>query len=333
MPSPDVSSSNTYTVSPFGVDIIHSQIEANQIPPECSAREHMGELMQAGDNEAIQDLYAAVETVAQVVDIRQETEDGMLELVDIFTAEQIQNMSERIKDYLGSDVKTYLENITAPPGYPYYVGRLATYFMRADDEVTTSFGAFETRHTDPKPNGVGPYETNSRFYANFANEELLSQLKSYYQAKFDVTLVGPQKRIDGGLMSWERGIAECQFLVLDYIRDQLVAGPRVSASSHETMTLEDIEKNLFNLLVNQHQVVAEVNTINPLLAHELNQALNGLKDFTLEVMHRGRLGLIRYQKEPAKARAAILRAEGFMLQAAGMAEVRADQEDIPILDF
>lgn len=318
----------------FGIEIARSQIEANEVPPEQSARETLAQHILAEDVEAISELTKAVNEVSKVVTVTQETEDGTLELTDIFTAGQIQDMSQRIHDYLGTDLETHLSELRAAPGYPFYVSRLAMYFSASNDDVTQAFGAFEDKHTYPaSPRATGPRENNSREYANFANDELLRQFATFYQAQFDIRLVGPTKVVEGSRVSWQRGIAECQFLVLDYMRDQLISGPRVATQNREAMTQEDIESNLLTLIRNKRQIVAEASSVHQLLAKQLSFRLDELGGLTVNVMHRGRSGVPRFKREPARARAAINEIESLMLQAVAMAETRIDQEDIPVLDI
>lgn len=320
--------------STFGIEIIHSQVEANQAPPDMSAREALADSMTCGDTQRQWDIQHAIQQVSQVVRVWQRTDDAeILDIQDIFTAEQLIAMDSRIQDYLGMDIDSHLETLSAPGGYPFYVGRLAMYFTSSDDEVTSRFSNFEDRHSSRDPKSRGPFEANSREYANFANQELLQQFEAFYQVKFNVDLIGPTKPVGGGRVSWERGIAECQFLVLDYIRDQLITGPRVSPVAGETMTLEDIGANLTTLLSNRRRLFEQTAAISPLLAADLDDAINGLNPFVVEEMHRGRMGTLRYVKEPVSARRAILAAESILLHAASLAESRHDQEDIPILDL
>jgi hypothetical protein len=136
-------------------------------------------------------------------------------------------------------------------------------------------------------------------------------------------------------VSWERGVAECQFLVLDYVRDELALNSRSSAQRNEAavMSIEDVEYNLVHLTVNRTQVVQEVQTINPMLAAQLDTAIGSLPQFTVEVFHRGRLGVPMFRKYPEKARKAIEKVELLLVQAAALAATMENQEDIPILEL
>ncbi|MEI9914177.1 MAG: hypothetical protein WDN66_04355 [Candidatus Saccharibacteria bacterium] len=143
-----------------------------------------------------------------------ETEDETEDIADIFTAEQICDMAGRIDGYLGMGVEEHLRHLEAPKGYEFYVGRLAAHFIATDRSITSSFSSFERRHTDPVDKATGPLEHNSREYANTAKEVIAKQFEEYYQPDFAISLVGPRKAVGSGRESWERGISECQFLVM-----------------------------------------------------------------------------------------------------------------------
>jgi len=317
----------------FGIHLDHTRLEPNEYPPDISARESLLELSLAGDEEALAALQNDLNQVGQIVKVTKETPQGTLDLTDIFTANQIHDMAILLQEYLGMDLGSYLESTPMPIGYPNYVGRLATYFSASNDDITRQFGQFESRHTNPLPHATGPLETNSREYANSAIEILLYQIHDFYQADFTVSLTGPQKKVPGTRISWERGIAECQFLVLDYIRDQLIGGPNVTSDVRETMSLEDISSNLTTLLKNRSKLVSKVSLINPLLAQELDQTLISMASLTTETLHRGRLGVLGYEKSPDKARKIISKAESLLVQAASQAQIRSDQQDVPVLDI
>lgn len=320
---------------PFGIEIVHSRSVAGEMPPQLSAAEKIEELKLLEDFDRLLVVSQAASEVSKVVEITRQDENGEQSLIDLFTAEQILEMASRIHSYLGADIDTHLETLSSPRGYPYYIGRLALHFPASDDDVTSQFGAFEARHTNPTPNAHGPKEENSREYANTANTLLLAQFKSYYQTDFDIHLVGPLKKVEGGRQSWERGIAECQFLVLDYIRDLLATGISSEIRHTETpaMTIEDIETNITNLLLQRNKIVQEVAAINPMLAEQVDLSIDTLRGFTAEVFHRGRMGALRFRKEPDNARRAIQRTEMLLIQAAGLAEGRIDQAEIPVLDI
>lgn len=326
---------NPSRLTTFGIEIAHSRSEATEIPPDQSARETIADLDAVGDIEGLAAIAESVAEINKIVLIGRETEDRVLGLLDLFTATQLKEMRDRIHNYLGKDIDSHLKDISAPTGYPFYIGRLAMHFASPNDDVTSQFGGFERRHTDPSAHATGPREYNSREYANWANEELLRQFVSFYQAEFKVVLIGPTKVVEGSRVSWERGIAECQFLVLDYIRDLLAAGHSSGRATVETdsMTIDDIEQNITNLLINRKRLVTEIGSINPMLAEQVDQGIDTIGQFTTEVFHRGRMGAQRFRKEPDAARRAIRRVETLLIHAASLAEARDDQAEIPVLEL
>ncbi len=319
----------------FGVEIRHSYTAATEMPPEVSAAELLQQFEQEGDNEAARALDYAAYEVGQLVTITREVDGEADGLLDIFTGAQVIEMQKRIRDYLGKSLDEHLDDIKAAPGFSYYVGRLATHFFSSDDDVTTRFGDFVTNHIDPEPGARGPLEKNSREYANWANQALITQFNEFYQADFQIELAGPTKTVEGSRVSWERGIAESQFLILDYVRDLLAMGnsSRVTSEGVPTMTIDDLEANLRNLLLEKDRIVAEAKTINPILASQIEGSIEGLQSYTMGVFHRGRMDVPRFRKHPANARLAIVKVEALLFEAAAMAATREDQADIPILDL
>lgn len=319
----------------FGLEIVHSSTEINEVPSTTSARESLAEAKFNGDIERLDAIVFAVDEVSRVLRISRQSESDDIEtLEDIFTAEQIEAMSNRMHEYLGMSIDEHLAKLEQPPGYPEYIGKLAMYFYTSEDIVTSSFGAFERRHTDPTLKASGPLERNSRQYATYANEMILKQFDSFYQAGFVVELVGPTKKVEGSRVSWERGIAECQFLALDYIRDLLAGGSSSKQDiARPSMTVEDIEENISNLILNHKRIVGEVMLLNHILAEQIDANISDIRDFTREVVHRGRFGTPRFRREPDAARRAIQRVEMLLVHAAALNETRADQEEIPILDL
>lgn len=318
----------------FGIEILHHRSDAVEVPPDCTASETLGNLEKHEQHEAYMDLADAAHEVSKVVVITRGTGEDKKELVDIFTAEQIIEMRDRIHGYLGKDIDSHLAEVAMPANYPYYIGRLATHFTASNSGLITSFGSFVDRHTDPLAKATGPKERNSRELANWANESLLKQFESFYQSELNIELVGPTKKVEGSRISWEKGIAESQFLVLDYVRDLLTTenNTRAVKSEVRSMTISDIKINIVNLLVNKNRLVAELTTVNPIIAEQVASSIDGLRPFTTEVFHRGRLGKPRYEKEPDNARRALIRIETLLMNAASLAESRADQAEIPILD-
>lgn len=327
--------SDRISLPTYGIEILHSRSEVNDIPPEITAHEYIEQLEQHGDTDVAQDVLSAATEISQVVQISRKTADGTLGPLDIFTARQLTDMRDRIKEYLGSDIETHLRNVRQPQGYPLFIGRLATHLVARDYEVTSSLHGFLTRHEEPVANAKGPREENSRASAEAANRLMLKQFETFYQSELTIELTGPVKEAPGKYYVWERGIAECQFLVLDYVRDLLAAGrTNNQAATHtELMTMSDLEHNIRNLILSRRDLIEGVEGINPLLAEQLEQALNVIKDFAVEVVHRGRMGVPRFHREPDPARRAVSRVEMLLVHAASLNQNRADQADIPVLDL
>lgn len=99
------------------------------------------------------------------------------------------------------------------------------------------------------------------------------------------------------------------------------------------MTIDDIEQNITNLLINRKRLVTEIGSINPMLAEQVDQGIDTIGQFTTEVFHRGRMGAQRFRKEPDAARRAIRRVETLLIHAASLAEARDDQAEIPVLEL
>lgn len=320
-------------LSTFGIDIIHSRSEASEMPPSMSAREAMMQAKFNGDLQEFETIENAASEVGKVVQVSRSNSDDDETLIDIFTADQVKAMGDRIHEYLGMTIDEHLAQPKQPRGYPAYVGRLALHFWSSEDLVTSNFGSFERQHTDPSVKATGPLERNSRQYAVLASETILKQFDSFYQAELEVKLLGPTKEVEGSQVS-ERGIAECQFLVLDYIRDELARGSRSNPNKQSpSMTIDDMSINITNLMVQRDRLVGEISALNPLLAEQVDHAIRAISEFTVEVIHRGRFGAPRFRREPDNARRAIERVEMLLVHAAAMSEARSDQEDIPILDI
>lgn len=319
----------------FGINLQYSRAEVNEVPPQIPASEQLAQWEQEGDAEKVRQVDLAAGDVDSLVHVTRQTPDGNQGLTDIFTADQLLEMQARIEGYLGVPLDVHFETLGAPTGYPEYIGRLATYFSYADDDVTSAFGVFVDRHiVRQSPSSTGPREPNSRNYAIFANQIILDQLAEYYQADLEISLNGPQKSIAGSVISWERGVAECQFLILDYIRSQVVQTPQQTQARGEsvTMSVEDIHQNLSELLVNRQRLIDQVTPINPVLAGQLELVLATLPEHTQAIFHRGRMGVPRFHKHPEAARAAIQRIETLLDQAVLLTTSAPDQAEIPILE-
>lgn len=320
----------------FGIELLHTRSEVSEVPPDQPANITIHNLQISGnEDKQIDEIIKAADEVNSLVSITRNTGERDEGILDIFTTQQINTMHQRITDYLGMSLDEHLKSLKAPIGYPYYVGRLATYFLAGNDDVTAQFGQFESRHTNPAHNAIGPRESNSREYANWGTNEILRQFKEFYQTDLMITLHGPMKPVEGSRISWERGIAECQFLVLDYVRDQITLTPRSTGDLSEitTMSVEDIEQNLINLKINRDRIVTEVMTLNPVLADQLDNSIDHLSSFMVEVFHRGKMGEPKYRKYPENARRAIGKVELLLVQAAILYGSTENQEEIPILDF
>lgn len=321
--------------TPFGIEIACGRFDEQQYTTN-SARETIAHLEQAGEYDQLTDVYEAISQVEQVVNISRENEDDEESLIDIFSADQIIAMHSRMQNYLGSDLDSYLKDPQNPPGYVFFVERLSTQIASRDADDPSLFSSFVTRHLDnPFKNAIGPTEQTSRRYASQATENILNQFKNYYRTDLVINVTGPTKRTDNGSMAWERGVAECQFLVLDYVRDQLAMNNQdIRSGRHEdAMTFVEIEDNIVTLMRERKRIHKEVVNINPMLAEYIDANIESLAEFTEEVMHRGRMGTPRFMREPRRATHAILNIERLLYQAADQDRGRDDQAEIPILDI
>ncbi len=321
-------------VETFGIEIKQSTADLPNIREGLSARDAIEHLEQAEDTEAIYAITHAVDEINKVVQITRNNRDRTEELIDLFTPEQLVDMGERIHEYLGSNIDEYTAEGGKPARYEFYVDRLGMYFGGNDTSVTTNFSEFEKRHTEPVTNAKGPYEHNSRRYANYANEMIVRNLTDFYQTGYNIRLLGSTKSADGMLV-WARGIAECQFLVLDYVAVQVAKGFEQTIrlpNSEITMTLEDIGANITTLLTKRSLIHARARQINPIIAEQINTSISALAEFTQEVIYRGRWGSRQYEREPIKAKRQILNIASLLMQAVSLEYVQG-QEEIPVLDL
>jgi len=321
----------------FGIEIKHSieDPEAHLLLSESASARETLELLEAGQNdETIRNLTHAVNEVSSVVRITKPSENGVDELIDLFTAPQILEMGKRLGDYLGTSVADHINSGNQPFGYPFLVDRLSMYFRASDSSVTNGFSRFEQRHTEPKLNATGPREHNSRQYAAQANAIITRNLNDFYQTDFDIQLLGPTKVVNSKAI-WERGIAECQFLVLDYVSGQVALGfeHKVRLPKSEiAMTIDEIAANITALVTRRGLIRDKTNDINPFLAEQIDASIGQLSEMTLEVLHRGRWGARMYEREPKKAQRKILETASLLLHAVGLEQV-SGQEEIPVLDM
>jgi hypothetical protein len=321
----------------FGVEIQHSidTDETSSILTEgASARETL-QLLEAEEKyDAIADLEHAVHEVSSTVIITRSGKNGVEELTDLFSAPQILEMAKRINDYLGTNIDDHIKNGSRPPGYQFLIDRLSMYYLASDRSVTEGFGRFEQRHSDPLPNAYGPRQQNSRQYAAQANAVITRNLREFYQSDFDVQLIGPTKIVNANAV-WERGIAECQFLVLDYVSSQVALGfdHKVRLPKSEiAMTIDEIAANITALVAQRRIINDKTRDLNPFLAEQINRSIDELNELTLEVIYRGRWGSRMYEREPQKAQRKILNTASLLLHAVGLEHV-SSQEDIPVLDL
>ena len=319
----------------FGANILHSVTESAQKPPEVSAFETFQLFDQQGDEEACEAMLQCAFDISCFIEITLENgNNGVEALMMQFTPSQLQRMHDRVTRYLEMDIPTFLSDPVPPQGYPVYIERLGSYFSGADSLVTSQFSSFYDRHVDPSAGAVGPREINSRIYACEALRILERQLAEHYQVPFTYTRSGPYKE-NSGMIDWEPGVAECQFLILDAVRDLLasdITSPRTHTESI-SMTVPDIGSNIHELLVNKGTVVEQVAAVNPDIARQVEFAIDGLRDHVKEVYHRGRPGVPSYTRRPDNARRAILRVEELLLAARRQSDMEVDQEEIPVLDI
>lgn len=318
----------------FGVEFRQQELDFSQMVEDASARETLEALETKEDTESIFAITHAVNEINKLVKISRTKDGETEELIDLFTAQQLVEMYQRMHEYLGGDIDEFTAEGARAVNYSYFVNRLGMYFTSHDTSVTTNFSEFEKRHTDPSQNATGPLEHNSRRYANYAKEMILKNLATYYQTGFDIELYGPTKVVNGQAV-WGRGVAESQFLILDYIAVQAAQGfeRRVRLpNSVVTMTIEDIGANIASLLERRSSIYSRSVQINPLIAFAIDEAIGQLNEYTKEVLHRGRWGALQYEREPRKAQREIMGIQALLRQAISLEYVQGEEE-IPVLDL
>ncbi len=334
--SNEYSSQSVYEL--FGVEILHSTggPEMSEFREDMSARQTIELLEDQGQSESVFRLAHAVAQIGRVIQISRTSDSGdHEELLDLFTADQITKMQSRLVNYSGNDdLDEFFKDRSLPAYYEFFVNRLGMYIPPSDNSVTASaFSRFEERHTDPVENARGPLETNSREFANFANSTILKSLSDFYQMGLDIRLKGPA-RVTNGAMVWDRGVAECQFLILDFIASEAAKSYEQKVrlpKSHITMSLGDIATNLSVLLSRKPRIVDAARAINPVLARDIDDSISVLGEFTQEVVRRGRWGALRYEREPQKAQRQILAVQELLIRAADIG-FSVSQAEIPIFD-
>lgn len=319
----------------FGANIVHSQNELSSRPPEKNAYETFVELEVENDVKRCETILQNAFDVSCFIEVA--ADDGMTgveALMTQFTPSQLELINSRLQEYLQMDVSTFLQNPVSPRGYPTYISRLVSYFSGSDTLVTSQFSSFYDRHIDPSPGATGPLEINSRAYATEALHILERQLSEHYQIRFRYTRTGPYTE-NTGMIDWAPGVAECQFLVLDAMRDFLTSGVTSVIAEEEPalMTVPDIGNNIHELLTNRKTIIEQVGAVNPDIAQRVSFALDGLREHVQETFHRGRPGVLRYTIHPDNARRAILRVEALLVEAQRQSDSEVNQEDIPVLDL
>lgn len=320
----------------FGVQINHAVNEVSQTPPDTCAAVTIQSLEQSGDMVSAIQVLSNASDIAHFISLELSGgETGLEALLSEFTAPQLQTMTSRLQAYLNSDIPSFVDNPQPPQGYPVFIERLGAYFSGGDSDVTSQFSSFYDRHADPRQNATGPLESNSRGYAVNAMHLIERQLREHYQISFEIKRTGPTVDRPGTMHEWAPGVAECQFLVLDCIRDFLSTDTISKTAPPEdySMTVDDIGNNLQQLLANSKQIIEQVFGVNPDIAARVAFAIDGLKEHTLEVFHRGKPGTPRYMRSPENARRAILRVEELLIEAQRQSELEANQEEIPVLDL
>lgn len=318
----------------FGVNILRSTPEIADLPPEESAAQSLATARRHGDGELILAIEDAERQISSIVHIEEVRQGVVLGLTDLFTANQLKEMNRRMTLYLGKSAESHLIKPSRPKGFDLYVKRLGFHFASTNDDVTRSFGAFELHHENPSESAIGPHEVNSRTYALFAIEQMEYQFKNYYQSGITFSPTGPSKLVDNVRVP-ERGVAECQFLVMDYVRDLLAHENATKARTNggEVMTLGDIEANIMTLLTQRTALCTEVSRLNPLMGSQIDELIGELNSLTVPVMHRGRPGIPKFRREPNTARSLINRIEAVLIHAESMSVPAQDEEEIPIIEL
>ncbi len=318
----------------FGIDIMRSTPEVANLPPVESAAQTLARAVREGDGNQIVAIETAERHLGKILTVTEDRDGIDMHLTDLFTADQLHEMIRRVTTYLGKSLDAHIEEPGRPTGFDFYVKRLGFHFGSGDDDVTSSFGAFELHHESPTKTAIGPHEGNSRSYALLAIDRMQQQFSDYYQTGLTFKLGGPTKIVNGSRVP-ERGIAESQFLIMDYTRDLLAQENATRARSHngEVMTLQDIETNIRILLTQRNSIRTELLQINPIIADQLDVVIVELNKQTIGVMHRGRPGVPKFRRDPNPARRLLTTAETLLMHAEAMSETRSGEEEIPIIEI
>lgn len=234
------------------------------------------------------ELLTALHDIDALVGFSLDGEDIGLDA--IVGREEVIKVWGQILEYLGhpESMIRALEVDKRSEDFSYYIGRLATYFSASDDSITSDFGSFEKRHTDSQPHATGPLERNSRGYAVLSNQLIQQQLQQFYNANLSITLRGPKKR-EENKMVWKRGVSECQFLILDKVRDAYIkSGMENGADPLNTLSLEQIGDDIAMLSALRREITNEVRRTHPLLAEYVDDQIAQLNAMTGYGFSRGR---------------------------------------------
>lgn len=317
----------------FGIEIIRSTPEIAEIPPHESAAQALARAVRAGDAEQIALIETADRNISSIMRIEELRNGVEMGLTDLYTADQLGEINRRITVYLGKSLESHIADPGRPTGFNLYVKRLGLHFSSANDDIIRRFGDFERQHENPVINAIGPREQNSRNLALLAIETMQKQFENYYQTKMRFTPVGPTK-VENGSRVPVRGIAECQFLVMDYTRDLLAHenASRNRGGSSEVMTLNDIEANIMTLITQRKIISTELAQINPMLGSQIDELIGQLNALTIPVMHRGRPGVPKFRRDPHTARSLMTQVETILMHAEAMAQTSTIEEEIPVLE-
>ena len=269
---------------------------------KVTTTQHIQGLLEIGDAEAAEIAQKKLHDLTEIVDISVINGPETLGLGDLLSWIDIEKVHKAIGTYLGRDFDGDLDRDVIPYGYQELVAKFAGYFMLSDADTTTSFGKFEKRHIDPKPTAHGPLERSSREYALRATEMIIWQLEHDYGLQFEIRFGGPKKTLQGGRVVPKRGVAECEFIILDYVRNVLISGEQAAGESRLRSSVDDVGHDINALLVGRDVLVWTVRSINPILANQLDEALDKLKIYMKPGVSRGRFVPHAYVSQTKAAR-------------------------------
>lgn len=220
----------------------------------------------------------------------------------VFSAHDLGVMAGRVRSYLGVDWEAYVADPSHRKNRDYgiFADRAMRYFSATDDPT----GGF-LRHTsaEQQAGAVGPLESTEQKWANGAITKILDNLDRYYNSSMDIKLVRDAKTYTpSGYMS-TRGMLQCQFLILDHIRDihaMQGAGKERSVLSEvsDSVVHAEIGASIIAMLTNRGSLLELARSHSEEAATIMNSRLTNLARQTNEGFYRGKPRIPNYIYRP-----------------------------------